>query len=86
MPEQQTPKQFALAVINDAKNNISQLGTVRGEASLITSVTAQAHLAIAAALLDMGEAIRGDGTGASVERAMGRLTEALREGTGRRET
>jgi hypothetical protein len=37
-------------------------------------------------LLDVADAIRSNGTGASVERSMERMTEAVRDASGRRET
>ncbi len=87
MPANQTPREFAAAVINDVKNNINQAPAVPASADAFAAIcNAQAGLAIAAALLEVADAIRSDGTGSAIERAMNRLTEAVRDGVGRRET
>lgn len=78
MPGDQTPREFAAAVINNVKNNINAAPTVQDSGAFAAMSTAQAHLAIAAALLDVADAIRGDG-GTAQQAAMDRMTEAVRE-------
>lgn len=81
-------KTFATAVlktINGISSDVVKVSDPNDD-QLVAVCTVRAHLAIAAALLDVADAIRHNGTGAAAERSVERLTEALRDGVGRRET
>lgn len=83
MPEQ-TPRDFATAEINQTRKDISQPRNLTAD-QMFAACAARAQLAVAAALLDVAAAIRSSDPGPAVERSMGRLTEALRDGVGRRD-
>lgn len=79
MPSDQTPRDYTVAEINQTQKDIAQPRDLSAD-QLFAACTARAQLAVAAALLDIADAIRGDGTGSAVERAMDRMTEAMRNG------
>ncbi|MEV5813466.1 hypothetical protein [Streptomyces mutabilis] len=81
----QTPGDFAAIMINDVRDNLAQAPTVRGAETLAAFSVAGAQLAIAAALLDVADAICSCDPGPAVERAMDRMTVAVCDGAGRRE-
>lgn len=63
--------------INRTDDDIKQLRDLTAD-QLVAACQVRAQLSTAAALLDVAAAIRGSDTGAAAERAMGRLTEALK--------
>ena len=79
MPSDQTLRDYTVAEINQTQKDIAQPRDLSAD-QLFAACTARAQLAVAAALLDIADAIRGDGTGSAVERAMDRMTEAMRNG------
>ncbi|QES45228.1 hypothetical protein DEJ49_33350 [Streptomyces venezuelae] len=85
----QTPGAFAAAVINDVRDNINAAPGVDDAAVFAAVCGAQAQLAIAAALLDVADAIRSKGKGKNkgdaIARAVDRMTDAVEEETWRRE-
>lgn len=82
MPEQ-TPAQFAAIEINQTRADLNQVRDLRTD-QLIAAATARAQLAIAAALLDVADAIRESGGESAVKQPMDLMAAALRRGVGRK--
>lgn len=70
MTGSQTPGAFAASVINDVRDNLNALQTTRSAGVVAAVSTAQAQLAIAAALLDVASAIRESSPGPAVASAL----------------
>ncbi|MFJ4828433.1 hypothetical protein ACIP79_00605 [Streptomyces sp. NPDC088747] len=76
MPDERTLATTAVNMINGVTADVMQPRDMSAD-QLIAACAVRARLAVATALLDVAAAIRSDGTGASVERSMGRLTAAV---------
>ena len=80
MSRAQPPRDFAAYEMNKAVGVLNELKNAQGQAGALAAASVMAQVAIAAALLDVAEAIRSNRAGDSVERAMDRMTEAMRNG------
>ncbi|MCX4912841.1 hypothetical protein [Streptomyces sp. NBC_00687] len=76
MPDQ-TPREFAAAEVNQTRKDIAQARDMTAD-QLFAACTARANLAIAAALLDVADAIRESDPSMVVSQSMDRLTAAVR--------
>ncbi|MGW6790017.1 hypothetical protein [Streptomyces chartreusis] len=72
-------------MINGIQKDVMQPRDVTAD-QLFAACGVRANLAIAAALLDVADAIRTSTPGPAVERALSGLTGAVRDGVGRRPT
>lgn len=79
MPDQ-TPHEFATFEINQTRKDIAQARDMTAD-QLFAACTARANLAIAAALLDVAQAIRESDPSMVVVQAMDRMTAAMQRQT-----
>jgi hypothetical protein len=77
MPSDQTPRDFTVFEINQVRKDIAQPRDLTAD-RLIAACAARAQLAVAAALLDVADAIRSSAPGPDVTRALGGIATAVK--------
>ncbi|SOE25647.1 hypothetical protein [Streptomyces sp. OK228] len=77
MPADQTPRDFATAEINETRGDLNKPRGFTAD-QLVAAAGARAQLAIAAALLDVADAIRESGPESAAKQPMDLMAAALR--------